>query len=208
MTYLEVYQELVTSRLHKAKVLAVWRSTPATLRLQQGCTCQRLSSPVAPTKAGGFVNSSWVYFPSFLGWPLATLFQMVNATVSIWCSSLKARKIHPRKGPWWVGLPQRCSLAKPMRTARRKRPRDTIDTATAYNNLACCLAALDRPVEVGFGSWTWKVIGPWSHLRINLSHKLKTCWKINMMHDVSWCIMIHILGTQKTYLFISFYNVD
>ena len=24
---------------------------------------------------------------------------------------------------------------------------DTIDTATAYNNLACCLAALDRPVE-------------------------------------------------------------
>jgi len=26
--------------------------------------------------------------------------------------------------------------------------RDTIDTATAYNNLACCLAALDRPVEV------------------------------------------------------------
>ena len=26
-------------------------------------------------------------------------------------------------------------------------PRDTIDTATAYNNLACCLAALDRPVE-------------------------------------------------------------
>lgn len=25
--------------------------------------------------------------------------------------------------------------------------RDTIDTATAYNNLACCLAALDRPVE-------------------------------------------------------------
>jgi len=92
-------------------------------------------------------------------------------------------------------LAARC-LARARRIREKTIGEDTVETATTYNNLACCLSSLDRPLEASalleLAAELMKVLLGHDHPRTQTA--LRNLEKLRVAHKHVHCEVPHLFS--------------